>query len=215
MSVAVTDGDMLLAEVYVNNGLKHSSTLMGAVDYVMQQAAVRPEELDGVAVAAGPGSFTGIRIGVAAAEAIAYAAEIQLYSVSTLAALLLNTEPAKAACAAMDARRGEVYTKAVRNGREIVPEGALPLVELLEKLRDCGEVTFAGDAALKFRREIEEKLPGSRFLGEQFILQHASTVCRCVIAGKAIQEGRDGLKPRYLRESQAERLKKSGTGQRN
>lgn len=207
MSVAVMQDGRLLGEIYTDIGKKHSVTLMAAMDSLLHLTGYGVSDMDAFAVAAGPGSFTGIRIGVAAAAALAYAESRPVYAVNTLDALLMNMEMAPVRCAIMDARRGEVYTKAEKDGDVIVDECAMPLMELLDALQPYGNVTFAGDAALRFRDEILQKKPDSLFCGEQFALQHASCVCKCVYAGKAEETTHDKLRPHYLRKSQAERLK--------
>jgi tRNA threonylcarbamoyladenosine biosynthesis protein TsaB len=213
LSVAVSENENLLSEIYINIGKKHSTTLMPTVDAALKAAERTIQEIDVFAVAAGPGSFTGIRIGVAACEALAHAGYKQVAAVSTLDALIANAgETGNIVCAVMDARRGEVYTAAKLGKTIVVEECAIPLKELLRQRLPDEKVTFVGDAAWKFQDEIIKERPNSVFLPEQFLMQHASSVCR--IAWEQACEGKllsyDGLRPHYLRESQAERLKKSG-----
>jgi len=207
MSVAVAEDKKILGEMYADIGKKHSVTLMAAADALLKLTGNDISDMDAFAVAAGPGSFTGIRIGVAAVSAMAYAAEKPAYAVNTLDALLANAEHTSVRCAVMDARRGEVYTKALYGGTEIVGEAAMPLDSLLEKLGGYGEVMFMGDAASKYREHILKVKPDSVFAAEQFMLQHASSVCMCVAGGRAERVTHEGIRPHYLRKSQAERLK--------
>ncbi|MEA4854582.1 MAG: tRNA (adenosine(37)-N6)-threonylcarbamoyltransferase complex dimerization subunit type 1 TsaB [Christensenella sp.] len=213
LSVAVNRDGKLVSEVYIDNGLKHSTTLMSAVQSALEAAEIRIGEIDVFAVAAGPGSFTGIRIGVAACASMAHAGYKKTAPVSTLDALMENAAGTPGiVCAVMDARRGEVYTAARRQGSDVVEECAMPLETLVTQVLPVGEVTFVGDAAYKFREKILELRPDSLFLPDAFLMQRASSVC--VVASRMAREGRlleyDGLTPHYLRESQAERLKKSG-----
>lgn len=208
MSVAITQGDVLLYETFVNIGKKHSQTLMPAIDKMLELSALALEEIDAFAVAYGPGSFTGIRIGTSAVSALAYATGKPVYAVNTLDALLENVNGSMTACAIMDARRGEVYTKAVRKEEVIIPEGALPLEVLLDELMLYEQVVFVGDAAQNYQELILAKKPDSMVAQKQFLLQRASSVCMCAYAGKAAKTTHDMLKPHYLRVSQAERLKK-------
>ncbi len=209
MSAAVWDGDAPLSEIYVNNGKKHSETLMPAVDYALSSARSDIMDMDAIAVTVGPGSFTGIRIGVATAQALSYAAEKPLYAVNTLDALMENTGEDAVVCAVMDARRGEVYAAARRADEEFITGCALPLTELLEKLSGCGGVVFVGDGAVKYTGAILEAKPDARFLPEQFMLQRASSVAACVWKNRAVLTAHDAIKPHYLRESQAERRKRT------
>ena len=193
LSTAVSEDGILLSEVYINTGKKHSRTLMTAVNNVLADAECEVNDIDVFAVAAGPGSFTGIRIGVAACAAMAHAAGKPAVAVNTL-----------------DARRGEVYTLAKQGDKVVVPECAVSLHKLLTELLPDERVVFAGDAALNFDEIIRREHPDSVFLPPQFIMQRASSVCE--IAYEESLKGNllfyDGLKPHYLRESQAERLRK-------
>lgn len=215
LSVALSEDGRLLSELYIDSGKKHSQTLMFAVDHVLRAAEKDISDIDVFGVCVGPGSFTGIRIGVAACAAMAHAAERPVAAISTLDALMENARRDETiVCAVMDARREEVYTAARRNGEYIVEECAVPLKKLVTELLPQEEVVFVGDAALKFEDTIREANPRSSFLPAQFIMQRASSVCAL-----AYGQARDGVllrydevKPRYLRESQAERLRKEKIG---
>ncbi|CAK7023770.1 MAG: hypothetical protein DELT_03320 [Desulfovibrio sp.] len=207
LSAAVSEDGRLLSEIYLDAGKKHSRTLMLAVDGALRAAGYRPDDMDALAVASGPGSFTGIRIGTAACAAMAHGAGKPVVAVNTLDALIENAGAEKrTVCAVMDARRGEVYTMAKCGGETVVRECAVPLVTLLK----AGPAVFAGDAAERFQNRILEHRPDSLFLPQQFILQRASSVCavaeRMYCRGEFLRY--DELEPHYLRESQAERLKK-------
>lgn len=211
LSAAVTEDGRVLSELYIDAGKKHSETVMIAIDSVLSAAGYCADEMSAFAVASGPGSFTGIRIGTAVCAAMAHGAGKPLISVNTLEALIENAgEKQRIVCAVMDARRGEVYTMAKRGEETVVPECAVPLVELLDHLLPEGAIVFAGDAAERFREVILQHRPDSIFLPQQFMLQHASSVCS--VAERQYQKGEtlryDELEPHYLRESQAERLKK-------
>lgn len=211
LSAAVSEDGRLLAEIYLDTGKKHSSTLMLAVDGALRAADCTAGDMDAFAVACGPGSFTGIRIGTATCAAMAHGAGKPAVAVNTLDALIENAGKEKrTVCAVMDARRGEVYTMAKCGGESVVRECAVPLVTLLTELLPKGPVVFVGDAAERFQNEIMENRPDSLFLPQQFALQRASSVC--AVAERLYRQGEllgyDELEPHYLRESQAERLRK-------
>ena len=215
LSVAISEDGLLLSELYIDSGKKHSQTLMVAVDNVLCAAGKDIADIDVFAVCAGPGSFTGIRIGVSACAAMAPAAGKPVAAVSTLDALMANApQDGSIVCAVMDARREEVYTAAKRGAQTVVGECAMPLKELVTKRLPQEKIVFAGDAALRFEDKIRMYNPHSVFLPPQFIMQRASSVC--AIAYGQVQNGAllayDALCPRYLRESQAERLRKKGSG---
>lgn len=93
-TVAVGDGQRVLAEVTLGVGMRHSEVLLPAIRFVLEHARLGPRQLDGVVVGAGPGSFTGVRIAAATAKALAHAAEVPLYAYSTLLALAASVAPA-------------------------------------------------------------------------------------------------------------------------
>ena len=108
-SVALMDGGKLLGEGYQNTGLTHSQTLMVMAEDVLKQCGRTAQDVGGVAVAEGPGSFTGVRIGVAAAKGFAWGREIPCYGVSTLEAMAESLGVYQGyVCACMDARRSQV-----------------------------------------------------------------------------------------------------------
>ena len=109
-SVALMEGGKLLGEGYQNTGLTHSQTLMVMAEDVLKQCGKTAQDVQGVAVAEGPGSFTGVRIGVAAAKGFAWGKEIPCYGVSTLEAMAESLGIYEGyVCPAMDARRSQVY----------------------------------------------------------------------------------------------------------
>ena len=114
-SVALLQDGKLLAQSYQNTGLTHSQTLMVMAEDLLRQCRHTPQEVTAVAVAAGPGSFTGVRIGVAAAKGFAWGRELPCYGVSTLEAMALGLGVHEGyICAAMDARRSQVYNALFR-----------------------------------------------------------------------------------------------------
>lgn len=211
LGAAVSEDGRLLSELYVDAGIKHSKTLMSAIDSVLRAAGCEIGQIDLFACAVGPGSFTGIRIGTAACAAMAHAARRPVAAVNTLEALVENAGQTElTVCAVMDARRGEVYTMAKLNGETTVGECAVPLTLLLDEMLPEGRTIFVGDAAERFADVITTHRPDSLFLPQQFLLQRAASVC--AVAYRQSQCGDlmeyDELEPHYLRESQAERLKK-------
>lgn len=109
-SVALTDGDKLVGSFYTNTGLTHSQTLMPMVESLLKYSGVSLDSIDLIAVNKGPGSFTGIRIGVAAAKGIADVKKIPVYGASTLGSMAYNLADTDCiACCAMDARCSQVY----------------------------------------------------------------------------------------------------------
>lgn len=227
-SVAVAEDDTLLAEYTVNYKKTHSQTLLPMLDEIVKMTELDLESLDAIAVAAGPGSFTGLRIGSATAKGLGLALKKTLVAVPTVDALAYNLYDAQGLiCPIMDARRSQVYTGIYRfKEHDLVTEKeqwAAPITELLEELNKRQEqVTFLGDGVPVFRDVIAEKLhvPYS-FAPAHVNKQRAGAVA--ALGMKYFKEGKIQTamehNPEYLRVSQAEReraekeaeMKKAGT----
>ena len=210
-SVALFDDTKLLGECYQNTGLTHSQTLMVMAEDLIHQCGFTRADITHTAVAAGPGSFTGVRIGVAAAKGFAWGKELPCYGVSTLEsmALGLGLWEGTVVCA-MDARRAQVYNAIFRveNGEyhRLTEDRAISIAQLGEELNALsGPVYLVGDgAALCHRTLIDLTL----ILPPEW-KQHQRAVGVGLAAQAAIARGESGnaaaLSPNYLRLSQAER----------
>ena len=203
-SVALTDGDRVIKSEFVNSGLTHSETLLPMVKRVMGDYEF--SSLDAVAITAGPGSFTGVRIGVATVKGIAFAGNIPCYGVSTLEAIAYNfVDENCVVCAVMDARRMQFYNAIfkVENGivSRITPDRAISIDDLREELKQYDSVIIAGDGAALCSQNIA--LDNCKIAADDKIYQNALSVANCVKNKKAIAPS--ALMPVYLRQSQAER----------
>ena len=153
VSAAVSENGRILTSGYQDTGLTHSRTLMPIVEHILKNADLKPADMDAIAVAVGPGSFTGIRIGVAAAKGLALALDKPAIGVSTLAAMARNVAFADGlVVCAMDARRSQVYnaTFSAEGGvlTRLTPDRAISLSELAEELRGAERsITLVGDGA--------------------------------------------------------------------
>jgi tRNA threonylcarbamoyladenosine biosynthesis protein TsaB len=146
--IAVVEDDVTLAET-THDASRRSADLLVAIDRVCREANVGPMELDAIAIGAGPGSFTGLRIGMATAKGIAFAAGKPLWAVSSLAAIAHDAGTGTI-CAAIDARRGEVFAGCYRDGALLGEERVMvpgELVAWVGSLAGHQPVTYAGDAA--------------------------------------------------------------------
>lgn len=203
-SVVLTDGDRVIKSEFVNSGLTHSETLLPMVKRVMGDNEF--SSLDAVAITAGPGSFTGVRIGVATVKGIAFAGNIPCYGVSTLEAIAYNfVDENCVVCAVMDARRMQFYNAIfkVENGivSRITPDRAISIDDLREELKQYDSVIIAGDGAALCSQNIA--LDNCKIAADDKIYQNALSVAKCVKNKKAIAPS--ALMPVYLRQSQAER----------
>ena len=211
-SVALHDGSKLLAESYQNTGLTHSQTLMVMAEDMLKQCGYTAKDVTAVAVAAGPGSFTGVRIGVAAAKGMAWGLQVPCYGVSTLEAMAKNLGIYDGVvCAVMDARRNQVYNGLGRAEKgaivRMTEDRAIALAELGAELAQMdGPVYLVGDGSLVAKAALEDRVIAPP---EHRMHQRAAGVA--MVAAEQIAAGvvadAEALEPNYLRLSQAEREK--------
>ena len=212
-SAALHDGKGLLAESYQNSGLTHSQTLMVMAEDLLKVCGKSAADVTHLAVAAGPGSFTGVRIGVSAAKGFAWGAELPVYGVSTLEAMALGLGVMDGhICCCMDARRKQVYNALflAENGHltRVCEDRAISLEELKEELLSIdGPIYLVGDGAELTMRTLGAEIPALILPPEHRRHQRASGVALAAIGAMERGESADGaaLQPNYLRLSQAER----------
>lgn len=212
-SVALLEEGKLLGESYQNTGLTHSQTLMKMAEDLLKNCGKTPADVTAVAVANGPGSFTGVRIGVAAAKGFAWGKEIPCYGVSTLEAMAEGLGVYEGyVVPTMDARRSQTYTAIFRldSGKltRILEDSAISFEELGEKLKKCEKPIFlVGDGAVLCYNTLAEELPCLILPPEHRVHQRAAGVA--LVAQNMMKNGEKGdgasLTPNYLRLSQAER----------
>ena len=212
-SVALTEDGKLLAESYQNTGLTHSQTLLVMAEDLLKQCGKTVREVTAVAVAEGPGSFTGVRIGVAAAKGFAWGGEIPCYGVSTLEAMAEALGIYQGyVCPCMDARRSQVYNALfyVNQGKRerLREDRAIALTDLAEELKMLKEPIFlVGDGSVLAYRTLSAEIPNLILPPEHKMHQRAVGVALLAEQKLAAGEPGDGnaLTPNYLRLSQAER----------
>lgn len=213
-SAALATEDTLLAEYTVNFKKTHSQTLLPMVEEIVSMVDLDLKEIDAIAVSAGPGSFTGLRIGSATAKGLGLVLQKPIIPVPTtqgIAANLYGTEGIL--CPLMDARRNQVYTGLYRygkNGFEIVEDQmAVQVEEIIEKVNALGEpVTYLGDGADAFAEVLAEKTT----VPYSFAPMHLGKQRAGALAARAAELYKNGVfqsadehEPDYLRLSQAER----------
>ena len=212
-SVAVTEDEKLLAQSFQNSGLTHSATLMPMVADLLKNTGLTLEEMDVVAVAAGPGSFTGVRIGVAAAKGLAWPGDKPCAPCSTLESMAWQCAHLDGEiCAAMDARRSQVYCARflAEHGEltRLTDDRALGLDELAEEVRLSGRTQIlVGDGAHLAQKALDERGLPNLLMPPHLLYQTAWGVAR-----SALRLAREGglvsaaaMAPSYHRLSQAER----------
>ncbi len=209
-SAAVFEDGKLLGITMENSGLTHSRTLLPMAENLLKNLDRSVRSLDCVAVAHGPGSFTGLRIGMAEAKGLCWALEIPAVGVSTLEAMAFGGPDAEGAmlCCAMDARRGQVYNAlfTVRDGKpcRLTEDRAISLADLApELIRYKKPWVLLGDGAALCYNELDREKLSLRLAPEPLRIQSARGVGLAALE----KEPRPGaeLLPVYLRLSQAER----------
>lgn len=203
-SVALTENDSVIKSEFVNSGLTHSETLLPMIKRVMNGYSY--SDLDGIAVTSGPGSFTGVRIGIATVKGIAFNYSIPCYSVSTLEAIAYNFVDTNCiVCSVMDARRMQFYNAVFRihdgNVERLCDDRAISIDELRNELSSYEKVIIAGDGAKLCFENLG--LTNCVLADESKIYQNAESVSKSIKNKTPISA--NYLVPIYLRQSQAER----------
>ena len=219
-SVALCEDGHLLGEYTINNGNTHSETLLPMIEAMLGQLELTIDDVDAFAVAAGPGSFTGVRIGAATIKGLAFGSGKPCVGVSTLEALAKNPAlPCGLICPVMNARRNQVYTAIFRaeNGSlvRLLPDSAIAISELDEFLSQYDEpVVLCGDGY-----DVTLPLLTHAVLPLCERLRHQSAFNVALCAMEAIERGETvsdtELAPTYLRLSQAERERNEREAQKN
>lgn len=219
-SVALCEDGNLLGEYTVNNGNTHSETLLPMIEAMLKLLDLTIDDIDAFAVAQGPGSFTGVRIGTATIKGLAFGSEKPCVGVSTLEALARNPAIDNGlVCPVMNARRNQVYTALFRatNGKleRLMPDSAIAITELDEILTQYDEpVILCGDG---YQITTELLTHPVTPLAERLRYQSAFNVALCAI--DAIARGEvttdQALAPTYLRLSQAERERNEREAKKN
>lgn len=203
-SAALTDGDKIIKNEFINAGLTHSETLLPIIKKVMN--GFDYSDLDSIAVCVGPGSFTGVRIGVATAKGIAFINNTKCKAVSTLDAIAHNfIDNDCVICSVMDARRMQFYNALFRSQNGVIDrlteDRAISVEDLRSQLVKFENVIIAGDGAVLCYNNLD--LPNAILAEESLRYQNAVGVAKASEKYNTISA--DVLVPVYLRPSQAER----------
>lgn len=208
-SVAVCNDAHVVAEVNVDANRRHAEELIEAADWALRRAGVELEQVDVLAISRGPGSFTGLRVGVSAWKGLAAGADLPLVGVSTLDAMSrLVSRSDGVICPLLDARMREIYGAVYRfegGIRSKTGEDRVCAVEaFVEGLSE--PVVFYGEGAMAYRDRIEAAMPEAEILSDAFSYPRASAVAQEALAALAAGASSrpEDVRPDYLRKSQAE-----------
>ena len=209
-SIAVIEDDTLIGEVRINVKIAHSERVMTSVKWLLTASNLSINDIDAFAVSIGPGSFTGLRIGLSTAKGLSYAAKKPIVAVPTLDAFARRLRfPAYPVCPMLDARKNEVYAGLYKwdddKYSKIIPETAIAPADLLRDIK--GRTIFMGEGAKIYRELIIEKLRSDAlFASPSDMIPSAASVAE--IALEKLKEGITAdpasLVPFYLRRAEAE-----------
>lgn len=208
-SAAIVEDGKILGENYINVGLTHSQTLLPMLKSLLQCSGLTIKDIDLLSITNGPGSFTGVRIGVAAIKGLAFADDKPCAPVSTLESLAYNLSGSDCiACAVMDARCNQVYNAMLdcsEDGiKRLTEDAAIKIDELPEILSNYDkQVVLVGDGASLCYEALKGRLPGIKLAPAHLRFQRASSVAFAAEKAKAVPASE--LLPLYLRMPQAER----------
>lgn len=211
-NVAVLEDDKLICEYTVNTKKTHSQKLMPMIENMLNLSDIDVTEIDAIGICVGPGSFTGLRIGMATAKAMAHVNNIPIIGVNSLEVLGANMDLCnKKICSILDAQRNQVYTgKYILENNKIqeLEEVSISLIDdLLKKLEESKEEwVIVGEAVYKYKDKIEN-IPNIMISSPTNNITKASSLC--TIARDKIVEYKDihncyDINPMYIRKSQAE-----------
>lgn len=215
-TVAILENEKLLALYTANTKNTHSETLLPMVKSLLETVKVTVDEIDAFAVSEGPGSFTGVRIGVATVKGLSFGKEKKCVGVSTIEALANNLEGfSGVVCPIMNARRGQVYTGAFLNGKRIIDDQCMLLCDLIPMLEKYGEnIYFTGDGY-----ELVEGIDNERFMKTPEILRYQNAYSVGKVAYRKLLNGEytsdTDLRVEYLRKPQAEREREERLGKKD
>jgi len=202
--VALVSDEKIIAEISQESKMFHSENLLPQIEQVLKIANV--EKVDAVAVSIGPGSFTGLRIGLAAAKALAYAWQIKIIGVPTLHALAYHFPQTSATVMTLiDAQKNSAYVQSFKNALPIDEVTVKPIAEILKSAGELDEVILCGDVLNKIKVELPANV---KFAPINSRMPRAVNVAIC---GKILlDDGESGnvmdMEPLYLRRSEAEEL---------
>lgn len=198
-SIAVADNEKIIGELNINNGYTHSQTLLPNISALLSMINLHANDIDYVACSVGPGSFTGIKIGMATAKAFAHALNIPLIAVNALDGLANNIVCEKVIVPIMDARREQVYAAVYQHSNRMTDYLNDNIHEIVKLALSFGdEIIFLGDGVSSYKHILKTH-PNISFVPEHLNLQHASSIANVAFNLQNVSSYLD-IEPFYLRE---------------
>lgn len=210
-STALLENEIVIDENNLNNGKTHSENLMPLVEELLKRNNINIKDINLLACSVGPGSFTGIRIGVSSIKPIAEVLNVKVASVTSLETLAKNADASKenTIVSLIDARNNQVYCGIFDNSYKLKQDYlADDILEIIEKIKIYKEIIFVGNGAVLHKETLLNKIPNAKFIENN---EQSATNVGKLGYQKFLENdlcSADTLMPSYLRKSQAERLKK-------
>lgn len=211
-TAALLDENNLIAEYTLNNKMEHSTLIMDMIDNLLKDSNLSIDDIDGFVVSKGPGSFTGLRIGMATVKGLSFGSNKPYISISSLDALAYSLISFDGIiCPIMDALRDSVYTCLYKNNNskleKLIDYSAFELDELIEVLKEKGEkVIFTGDGLIKHKEYLSKNLPNACFAPNHLSVIRASSLGDLGIKLLLNNESDElNSSPFYLKKPQAQR----------
>ena len=203
-SVAISKDAECIKELNINNNKTHSETLVPLINELLKKTNIKLQDINLLACDNGPGSFTGIRIGISTVKAIAESLNIPVIAVSSLEGLAYNINHAECICSLVDARNNQVYCGIFDSNHNLLQDYmADDINNVLQSINQKQDITFVGDCAITHK----DLLNISNFKSDNLL--HAKNINLCAFnkfnKGKILNA--DSILPMYLRKSQAERMR--------
>lgn len=206
LSLAVLDGDHAIARIHKKAPMSHSKLLVPMIDKLLKKAGLEPKDIDAFAIGIGPGSFTGLRIGVATVKGLAYALEKPIIAVPTLDAIAQNAKSFKGIiCPVLDAKKDKFYASLYRSDGKIVKRISRYLLlaakDLMEKVAGYDKILFLGDAVTKNKisnPDWHQKSDWKRFMFKLRWHPRAEVVAALALDKKTKHTAPEDLEPMYL-----------------
>ena len=209
LSLALVRGDKVFASIDEQTRNNQSEILMTRIEEMMAECSLKPADLERIAVSVGPGSYTGIRVGVAAAKSLGYALDILVVGVSSLEVMAMATVSYDLRIPMIDARRDTVFAGVYDyDGTVIIPDGHYKREKLIDELSsnvfESDIVSFIGDGAVNHKEILLEKWPHANVVSESELERSKAEVLATLAANRSPQENIHALVPNYLRKTEAE-----------
>ncbi len=209
-SVCILEDDKLIKELNITDSKTHSENLMPLVDKLFKESLLQLSDMDAIACSIGPGSFTGIRIGIASVKAMAEVMQVPVIGVTSLDTLAYLCENSDTIVSLIDAKNNQVYCGIFNKNHELLESYlAADINEVISHLKKYSCILFVGNGAVLHKELLERELSNISFFNKN--VQSAYALGKC--AFKKYKNGEilsaDSLLPLYLRPSSAERMKQN------